>query len=136
MFIYPSRFGREEFRGTFLDVIGSGRCPDHIFVYQKAAIQYYYYNRFRWSGKYGVPIVTASQLTGGSLKVEPLLGSISLPPDSGSTSFDSPPCFWLVFAQKPDGEVSSLSNYLFVHGYKEALAIQRAGASAHLFSVQ
>jgi hypothetical protein len=135
MFIYPSRFGREEFRDTFLDVIGSGRCQDHIFVYEKAATQYYYYNRFRWSGKYGVPIVTASQLTGGSLKAEWFPGSASLPSNSGSTSFDSPPCFWLVFAQRPVGEVSSLSNYLYGHGYEEALAIRRADASAHLFRV-
>ena len=135
MFIYPSRFGREEFRDTFLDVIGSGRCPDHIFVYEKAATQYYYYNHFRWSGKYGVPIVTASQLTEGSLKAEWFPGSASLPSNSGSTSFDSPPCFWLVFAQRPSGEVSSLSNFLFVHGYTEALVVRRADASAHLYRV-
>jgi hypothetical protein len=136
MFIYPDQVGREEFRDTFLDVIGSGRCQDHIFVYEKAATQYYYYNRFRWSGKYRVPIVAAPQLTAGSLTVVPLLGSISLPSNSGSTSFDSPPCFWLVFAHTPDAEESSLSSFLLARGYKQALEIRRAFASAHLFSVQ
>jgi hypothetical protein len=116
--IHPERFGREEFRDTFLDVVRSGRCADHVLIYERAANHYRYYERFRWSDEHPAPIVTASQLEGDA------------------SSIDSTPCFWLVFAHTPDSEVSSLSKSLLTRGYKEVSDIRRAGASAHLFMGQ
>jgi hypothetical protein len=131
--IYPERFRMEEFRDTFLDVVGAGRCEDHILIYERAANHYRYYNRFRWSGKYTVPVVTASQLA-TSDSFSTFWIHFAKPSDSDVSSFKDPPCFWLVFAHTSDSEASSLSNSLAARGYTETATIRRPGASAHLFA--
>jgi len=115
LFVYPERFGREEFREAFMSAVSSLRCPGSVFVYETAANHYRYYNEYRWSKKYNAVILSASQLRGEI-------------PD-----INFPSSFCVVTAHTSDAELSWINERLRASGFEGAETFQFPGARAEVY---